>query len=61
MSFFWNNSMTLTYHQVEQALSVKRAGLDTGAACQHNTENKHNFVETFELWIGLKNYDPKRD
>ena len=26
-----------------------------------NGEKKHNFVETIELKIGLKNYDPQRD
>jgi large subunit ribosomal protein L10Ae len=26
-----------------------------------NGENKRNFVETIELQIGLKNYDPQRD
>lgn len=26
-----------------------------------NTEKKRNFVETVELQIGLKNYDPQRD
>ena len=25
------------------------------------TEKKRNFVETVELQIGLKNYDPQRD
>jgi large subunit ribosomal protein L10Ae len=25
------------------------------------TEHKRNFVETIELQIGLKNYDPQRD
>ena len=25
------------------------------------SENKRNFVETIELQIGLKNYDPQRD
>ena len=28
---------------------------------QSNGENKRNFVETIELQIGLKNYDPQRD
>lgn len=26
-----------------------------------NGEKKRNFVETIELQIGLKNYDPQRD
>jgi large subunit ribosomal protein L10Ae len=26
-----------------------------------NDEKKRNFVETIELQIGLKNYDPQRD
>jgi large subunit ribosomal protein L10Ae len=28
---------------------------------QHAQEKKRNFVETIELQIGLKNYDPQRD
>ena len=28
---------------------------------ESNGENKRNFVETIELQIGLKNYDPQRD
>ena len=28
---------------------------------ESNGEKKRNFVETIELQIGLKNYDPQRD
>ena len=28
---------------------------------ESNGEKKRNFVETVELQIGLKNYDPQRD
>jgi large subunit ribosomal protein L10Ae len=30
-------------------------------AYSHDSEHKRNFVETVELQIGLKNYDPQRD
>lgn len=28
---------------------------------QHSQEKKRNFVESVELQIGLKNYDPQKD
>lgn len=28
---------------------------------QHSQEKKRNFLETIELQIGLKNYDPQKD
>lgn len=31
------------------------------AVLQYSTEHKKNFLETVELQIGLKNYDPQKD
>jgi large subunit ribosomal protein L10Ae len=28
---------------------------------QHSQDKKRNFLETIELQIGLKNYDPQKD
>lgn len=47
--------------QFQQTLSVKHAGLDIGAACWRNDEKKRNFVESIELQIALKTYDPQKD
>lgn len=31
------------------------------AVLQYSKDNKKNFLETVELQIGLKNYDPQKD
>jgi Zn-finger protein len=48
---FWNHSKV--------SVSAVRESIRTVLA--QSEEKKRNFVETVELQIGLKNYDPQRD
>jgi len=32
-----------------------------GTILQQSTDKKRNFLETVELQVGLKNYDPQKD
>ena len=49
----WSSGSKLSASSVRDAIVELLA--------ESNGENKRNFVETIELQIGLKNYDPQRD
>ena len=50
------------YRECSSKLSVSSVrGLIKELLADANGDKKRNFVETIELQIGLKNYDPQRD
>jgi large subunit ribosomal protein L10Ae len=61
-ALWWFAESNWYFHNSGSKLSVSSVrGSIKELLSEANGENKRNFVETIELQIGLKNYDPQRD
>lgn len=62
--FFWRQSDVVAWDAYADDVRINLAGVRTNVKELLDyslNEKKRNFLETVELQIGLKNYDPQRD